>query len=122
MLAAFLPAAIAAAAAPGPPSYLSVPRPPWPRSLLHHLLSSDDYPASALRAEEQGHVDFRLAVGKDGRASACTITGSSGSSSLDSSTCRLMMRRAVFDPARDRRGRPRPGVFDGRITWRIDEP
>ena len=113
-------AAIASAAPP--PPRLSVPRPPWPRVLLYRLLSSDNYPAAALRNEEQGSVDFRLAVGKDGRVAACTITGSSGSSILDAHTCRLMKTRATFDPARDRRGRPVAGRFSGRIIWRIEEP
>jgi protein TonB len=122
MLAALALAGIAAAAPPEPPAYLAVPRPPWPRIMLHRLLSSDDYPAAALRSGESGNTDFRLTIGRDGRVSACTITGSSGSSSLDSSTCRLMTRRAVFDPARDRRGRARAGRFDGRITWRIQYP
>ncbi len=121
MVALGLLAGLAAAAAPEPPPYLALPRPPWPRIMLHHLLSSDDYPAAALRNGESGDVDFELAVGKDGRAGACTITGSSGSSSLDSATCRLMMRRAVFDPARDRRGRPLARRFKGRISWRIAE-
>ena len=122
MLAVGVLVGLAAIAAPAPPPYLSVPRPPWPRALFHWLLSSDDYPAAALRAEEEGSVDFRLAVGKDGRVSACTVTGTSGSASLDSATCRLMKARSTFDPARDRRGRPVAGSFDGRITWRIDEP
>jgi len=114
-------AAIAAIALAEPPR-LSVPRPPWPRVLLYRLLSSDDYPAEALRAEEEGQVDFRLAVGWNGRVATCTITGSSGSASLDVHTCRLMTARAMFDPARDRRGRPVAGSFNGRITWRLEEP
>ncbi|HEX8572280.1 MAG TPA: TonB family protein [Allosphingosinicella sp.] len=114
-------AAAAAAAPPEAPPYLAVPRPPWPRVMLHHLLSSDDYPAAALRNEESGDTDFRLAVGRDGRVTACAITGSSGSSALDSATCRLMKARALFDPARSRSGRPLAGRFDGRISWRLAE-
>ena len=121
MLAVDVLVGIAAIASASPPR-LSVPRPPWPRVLPYRLLSSDDYPAAALRNEEEGSADFRLAVGKDGRVAGCTITGSSGSSSLDAATCRLMKARATFDPARDRRGRPVAGQFSGRITWRIDEP
>lgn len=120
MLAVGLLVGIAAIASAAPPP-LSVPRPPWPRVLLHQLLSSDDYPVSALRNEEQGSVDFRLAVGRDGRVSACTVTGSSGSAILDVNTCRLMTARVRFDPARDRRGRQVAGSFIGRITWRLDE-
>ena len=48
---------------------------------LPSLVSQDDYPAAALRANEQGTVAFRLDVGNDGRVRNCTIVSSSGSSS-----------------------------------------
>jgi TonB family protein len=112
------------------------PPPPPPRRLgkggkarparglapLPQLFSSDDYPAAALRAEEEGAVGFRLDIGKDGRVAGCTVTGSSGSSALDSTTCALLTARARFSPALDRKGRPVADSFSGRIVWRIPEP
>ena len=109
----------AAGAAPEPPPYLSAPRPPWPLVMLHRLLSSDDYPPAALRNEERGDVDFRLAIGRDGRVSGCTITGSSGSAILDSATCRTIQARARFAPARDADGRPTSDRLRGRMSWRL---
>jgi len=100
-------------AANGP---ITPPQPPGP---LLSLLSADDYPASALRAEEQGTVFFTLEVGPDGRVARCTVTSSSGSAALDSATCRMMTARARFRPALDRRNRPVAGTFRSRITWRI---
>jgi TonB family protein len=115
-----------------PPAAPPAPPPPPPRrgkeqraranSNLVSLFSSDDYPASAVRAREQGAVGFRLDVDKAGRVAGCTITSSSGSPALDSATCRLLAARARFTPARDRKGRPVPDSMAGRIVWRMPEP
>jgi TonB family protein len=94
------------------------------RANLVTLFSDEDYPAAAVRNREQGPVAFSLSVGSDGRPTACSVTGSSGSVILDSTTCRLLMMRARFEPARDARGRPTTDTVAGRIVWRLpdDEP
>jgi protein TonB len=66
----------------------------------------NDYPASALRNEEQGTVRVRLDVGPNGRVANCTVTSSSGSAALDSTTCRIIRARAKFSPALDVGGHP----------------
>jgi protein TonB len=86
---------------------------------LVSLISSDDYPNAALRNEEQGVVTVALDIDPKGNVSACTVTGSSGSDSLDTTTCRLMIERAHFTPAHDRRGRPVRDTYSQTITWRI---
>ena len=86
---------------------------------LATLFSDEDYPAAALRAEEQGTVGFRLDVGADGRVTNCSITSTSGSASLDSTTCRLLRSRARFNPARDSNGNATTDSTYGRITWRL---
>lgn len=80
-----------------------------------------DYPPSALRAEEQGVTGFRLQVGPDGRVTDCTVTSSSGSSTLDDATCRLVTRRARFTPAEDASGNKIAAPYSNRITWRIPQ-
>ena len=85
------------------------------------LFSDEDYPAAAVRNREQGPVAFSLAVGADGRPTACSVTESSGSAILDSTTCRLLMMRARFEPARDARGRPTSDTVVGRIIWRLPD-
>ena len=90
-----------------------------PRANLSALISSADYPVAALRAEQQGTVEFRLDVSAEGRVTGCTITSSSGSSALDSATCSLLVRRARFTPALDRQGRPTTGTVESRIRWAI---
>ncbi|HEX8533456.1 MAG TPA: energy transducer TonB [Allosphingosinicella sp.] len=86
---------------------------------LATYLSDADYPAEAIRNQEQGTVGFLLQVGSDGRPTGCSITSSSGSSSLDAATCRLMVSRPRFQPARDARGNAIPDQVSARITWRL---
>jgi len=90
-----------------------------PMGALSLLVSSDDYPASALAKRDQGEVKFRLTVGPDGRVTNCTIVQSSGSVALDSATCNVMRRRARFTPARDGAGNPIPDTYDSFIRWKL---
>lgn len=111
-------------APPAPPAPPPAPPPP-PRTVepararanLASYVSNDDYPPAAIRNEEQGTTGFRLTVGTDGRVSNCEVTSSSGSSSLDSTTCRLMRSRARFTPARNNLGNPATDTQSGRIRW-----
>jgi TonB family protein len=88
---------------------------------LPSLVSSDDYPVEAMRNDEQGQVAVSLAIGTDGRVSACTVTGSSGSAILDRKTCALLQERARFSPARNAKGKAVPDTVTHTITWRIDQ-
>jgi protein TonB len=80
-------------------------------------VSNDDYPPAAIRNEEQGTTRFTLTVGPNGRVTNCSVTGSSGSSSLDSTTCRLMTSRARFTPASNSAGQPTTDTVSGAIRW-----
>lgn len=111
-----------AAPPPPPPPDGRRPQPAKAPGALATLFSSDDYPAEAIRAREEGAVGFRLTVGKDGRVTGCAVTASSGSAILDSTTCQLIASRARFQPARDHQGRPTEDSFSGRIVWRLPEP
>jgi TonB family protein len=113
-----------------PPPVLYVPSPPPPpapmgmwalraRANLNAYFSTDDYPAAALRAYEQGTTGFRLVIGPNGRVTACEVTASSGSAALDQATCRILRSRARYTPARDSRGNPTTGSDFGRVTWRL---
>ena len=95
--------------------------PPRPVSALGVLLTNEDYPAAALRAEEEGTTQVRLTVGPDGKVTKCQLSRSSGSVALDRATCRLLQRRWQFHPALDRKGRPATGRFEARIRWRLPE-
>jgi protein TonB len=91
------------------------------RANLASYVSDADYPAEAIRREEQGVTRFRLVVSADGRVSDCAVTGSSGSTALDSATCRLMKSRARFAPARDSDGRPTGDTVANAIKWVLPE-
>ena len=115
-------------APPAPPAPSPPPPPPPPpkkvtparaKANLASLFSDEDYPASALRSSESGATGFRLDVGANGRVTNCTVTSSSGSSALDSTTCRLLRSRARFTPATDSTGAPTADTHTGRIVWRL---
>lgn len=110
------------------PSPYTAPLPPLPADAepavraasnltLPQLFSTDDYPAAALLNDEQGTVEFAVAIDSTGRVAACSITQSSGSVSLDVTTCSIIQRRARFTPARDASGRAVEDRSKGRIRW-----
>lgn len=123
-----------------PPPVLAIPSPPpppppppppggfpmrraQPVESLNSLFRASDYPAAALRNEEQGSILYRLTIDKAGRPTACAIVSSSGSPSLDNATCRIIMARARFRPAKNAKGKKMADSVLGRIVWRIpDDP
>lgn len=84
-------------------------------------ITSDDYPAAAMRNEEEGSVTVRLDVTPAGRVGGCTILSSSGSASLDSATCRIFRSRARYHPARTAGGEPAAGTVIERVRWELPE-
>jgi protein TonB len=102
---------------PPPPAEVKKVAPARAKADLASYVSNEDYPAAALRSEEQGATRFRLTVGPDGRVKECAVTGSSGSSALDSATCRLMKSRARFTPARDSSGSATGDTVSSTIRW-----
>ncbi|MDB5700489.1 MAG: energy transducer TonB [Sphingomonadales bacterium] len=110
---------------PEPPRPAPPPPPPpaavklTPRGNFQSLMSTDDYPPSALREGAEGTTGYRLEIGPDGKVTSCSVTQSSGSSQLDDTTCRLLTRRARFNPGKDSAGNPTGGVYPGRFKWVI---
>jgi len=107
------------AAPPAPPAP-PAPRVSQPRSVsgnLQGLIRDDDYPESAIQNEEQGSVTVSLSVGPNGRVSGCTVASSSGSRSLDSTTCRVLSSRARFTPAQDSNGTATSATVRQVIKW-----
>jgi len=114
-----------------PPVAPSPPAPPPPprkvtsaisaKGSLNSLFSTDDYPASAAAAGAEGSVQAQITIGPDGRVTGCNIIKSSGNTSLDSTTCNIIRRRAKFVPAHDSNGNP---VADTQstptIVWRLE--
>ena len=117
------PAPIVLAPAPSapvaPPPPRIQPRGPSPKGQPGNWANSNDYPSRALREEQEGVTRFRVSVGPDGRVASCDITGSSGSSELDSATCSLITRRGRFTPANDGEGQPVSGSWASSVRWQI---
>jgi len=117
------PPVITRTAPPAPPA------PPRPvvsqaakaKANLTSLFSTDDYPQSSIRNEEQGTTAVRLTIGTDGRVSDCSISASSGSTALDNATCNIIRRRARYTPAKDQAGNPITGTDSARIRWELPD-
>lgn len=120
IVALFAGSAYFAAAPPMPPAPRIV-APAEPRAEPQSYVRPEDYPLAASDAGEQGTVGFSIDVGVDARVNACTVTKSSGSSSLDAATCRIMRSRARFTPARDSNGNPRASHIEQEVTWSLPE-
>lgn len=83
-------------------------------------LKDSDYPLAAGAAGVSGTVGVRFVVAVDGRVPRCEVTRSSGSDLLDETTCRLIVRRYRFRPARDARGRPFESAIVQNESWIIE--
>jgi len=115
---------------PAPPVPPTPPAPPAPPAISKAAkargnpgswVSDDDYPPSALRAGEQGPVGISFEINTEGRVENCQVTSSSGSSTLDQTTCRLVTRRGRYTPARDAAGNPVRARQSLRFRWQIPD-
>ncbi|WP_447762782.1 energy transducer TonB [Sphingopyxis panaciterrae] len=91
-------------------------RPAW----LSGRIDDEDYPKAASRAKVGGEVETRFTILPTGRVTACRITRSSGDSSLDATTCRLIERRFRFKPATDAVGNPIASQYGWRQSWWLE--
>ncbi|MCD2324994.1 energy transducer TonB [Sphingomonas sp. IC-56] len=82
-------------------------------------ISNDDYPASALRNEEEGSVGVTFNINPRGRIENCTVTSSSGSRALDDATCRLLTSRGRYSPALGSDGNAIASTGSFRFQWSI---
>ena len=106
---------------PAPPAPSTGARGPSPRGNPASWATSADYPSRMLRMEVEGKTAFRVIVNDSGRVSHCEITESSGATMLDEATCRLITRRARFNPATDRRGTLVEGAYSSAVRWQIPQ-
>ncbi|MHC9419975.1 energy transducer TonB [Sphingomonas citri] len=90
--------------------------PVWKRGRL----TDADYPPEVGEAGFQGTVTVKFLVWTDGRVRDCEVMRSSGSQSLDATTCRLIQRRFRYDPSRDTAGRAVPAWILENHEWVIE--
>ena len=87
--------------------------------LIRGSIHDSDYPPRAFEARKSGTVYLRFVVAPTGRVSDCRVTRSSGSPDLDAVTCRLIMNRFRYRPARDTQGRPIAETISGEHLWEL---
>lgn len=129
MSVAFLVAAMLAAQSaqttPAAPRVDAPPPPPLPSPNVTGLvrlgtevpmIGEDDYPEQAMFDDAEGITAIMLTVGTNGRATACSVTASSGHPQLDISACALARQRARFTPAR-LNGKPIESEWRSRVRW-----
>jgi hypothetical protein len=62
-------------------------------------------------------VGIRVVVDKDGRPDNCETDFSDGNQQLGEYTCRLVIKRAKFEPARSQDGSTSYGVYRNSVFW-----
>lgn len=110
-------------APPGPPTPPRVSRargvqPKGQRQWAARI--QENYPRRAAQEEIEGTVGVRVTVTGEGRATACQVTSSSGSSILDDAACKDLERYGRFDPALDDDGNPISASWSTRITYKLN--
>ncbi|HYI40749.1 MAG TPA: energy transducer TonB [Allosphingosinicella sp.] len=86
---------------------------------LSGRIGNSDYTSDLTR---DGVVYLRFTVAPSGRVSDCAVTRSSGNRALDALTCRLIVRRFRYRPARDSEGRPVASTITGEHLWYAEPP
>ena len=109
-------------APPTVPDRVFAPAGPAPLENPGNWIKPEDYPVTALRNGEAGTTGFALSLDALGRITACAITSSSGSSTLDLATCALLQQRAKFRPATNAAGQPLAGTYHSRTHWVLPAP
>ena len=89
---------------------------------LNELFTTDDYPAEALRRNQQGVVDARIKIDAGGAVIDCAIANSSGSKLLDSTTCAVIRSRAHYPPVADSDHPDLIRTDHAKIKWVIPLP
>ncbi len=89
--------------------------------MIAGTISDQDYPADAIRKNQQGVAGVNFDIGVDGHVTACRIAISSGFTALDDTSCALIRERFLFRPALGPKGQPRAETRFQRIRWKLPE-
>ncbi len=90
-----------------------------PARFISGAIYDDDYPPREYDRKIGGTVGLRFIVAPSGRVADCRVTRSSGSRALDDTTCRLIIRRFRYRPARDPAGRAIAWEVQGAHEWSV---
>lgn len=82
-------------------------------------VSSEDYPTEAIRKGAQGVIPFRLIVGEDGVPTDCRLQRPTEPAEFNEVVCRILMKRARFEPALDASGKPIKSYWSSTFNFYI---
>lgn len=82
-------------------------------------ITDSDFPDDLRRG---GTVHLRFTVAPTGRVSDCAVTRTSGSRLLDNLTCRLIVARFRYRPARNSEGQAIASTIRGEHVWHYEPP
>lgn len=85
-------------------------------------IKNGDYPKALREAHISGTTVTEVAVGINGRPTACRVTRTSGSRELDSTTCQLIMQRFKFKSARNAAGQAINSRIEYEQEWDAPPP
>ncbi|MEO9463514.1 MAG: TonB family protein [Marinomonas sp.] len=103
------------------PTFAYDPVSATPRGAPSDWITQRDYRSSWIRREMTGVASFSLGVGTNGRVTECSVTRSTGHDALDAATCKLISKRARFNPAKDRNGDIVTGSYSSSVRWQLPE-
>jgi protein TonB len=84
---------------------------------IRGYFNKNDYPKALREAKPTGTTGAEVMVGVDGKPLSCRITDPSGIPLFDSETCRLLLKRFRFRPARDMSGKPIAAPWAMDVDW-----
>lgn len=113
-----LTAALSVSAMPLPQDDARPVTPPRPVPGAGSFIVDNAYPVDALRERREGLSVVSLAVNEKGKVTACRVSETSGSTSLDNATC-SMGRKMRYAPARDALGKAVPSEAPFRMNWHL---
>lgn len=79
------------------------------------------YPAYLARAEEEAKVDVRLTIATTGKATFCEVVDVDGLTSFNDTACLLLLKHALFEPARNTAGEAVVARYRTRITFKLND-
>lgn len=79
-----------------------------------------NYPSYLLREGAQGSVGVRVQINPQGRATFCEVIEHTGPAGLNDAACLGMLRYSRFDPAKDKDGTPIWGIYQTKVTYRLN--
>ena len=94
-------------------------RAPTPKGNPGHWVSNDDYPTEAIHKGAQGVIPFRLIVGTDGVPTDCHLQRPTEPAEFNDVVCRILLKRARFEPALDAGGQPIKSYWSSTFNFMI---